>query len=266
MGKRVIAGWITVFLSAVLLASCGSAPITAENSGNSGSMGDTSVNESQSEEKQPYEILREKENEINQITEDEEQQTKELQDALSEFEFFYTEFEGGDALMGVSPHCDEAAEKGKSCILPILYIFGPSVPPYLCTGFNYIGDEYLDMDTVEIDTDNYRYTYDSESFIQEVQKTAAEVNGGKEKADELAIRLVMEDDIENLVDIIKSDKVQLTFAKYNTAKPAFVECEMPNEDKQSITDALNAYYLYLNASEKVRAKVLADISYTEIAS
>ena len=41
---------------------------------------------------------------------------------------------------------------------------------------------------------------------------------------------------------------------------------MPDEDKQAITDALNAYYLYLNASEKVRAKALADISYTEVNS
>lgn len=81
--------------------------------------------------------------------------------------------------------------------MPVLYIFGPSMPPYLCVGFNYIGDEYLDMDTVEIDTDNYRYTYDSESFMQEVQKTTAEVNDGKEKADELALRLVTEDDIDN---------------------------------------------------------------------
>ena len=77
---------------------------------------------------------------------------------------------------------------------------------------------------------------------------------------------VDEDDIDNLADIIKSDKVQLTFAKYNTAKPVFVECEMPDEDRHAITDALNAYYLYLNASERVRAKALADISYTEVES
>lgn len=102
--------------------------------------------------------------------------------------------------------------------------------------------------------------------MQEVQKTTAEVNDGKEKADELALRLVTEDDIDNLADIIKSDKVQLTFAKYNTAKPVFVECEMPDEDRHAITDALNAYYLYLNASERVRAKALADISYTEVES
>lgn len=264
--KKKIIGWTAAFLCAVLLASCGSTSTMAESSDESSSLNSMSVSENQSEEQQPYEILRESENETKQIAADEEQQTKELQDALSEFEFLYTEFEGGDALMGVSLHCDKVAEKGESCILPVLYIFGPSMPPYLCVGFNYIGDEYLDMDTVEIDTDNYRYTYDSESFMQEVQKTTAEVNDGKEKADELALRLVTEDDIDNLADIIKSDKVQLTFAKYNTAKPVFVECEMPDEDRHAITDALNAYYLYLNASERVRAKALADISYTEVES
>ncbi|PDX61478.1 hypothetical protein [Faecalibacterium langellae] len=260
--KLAAMAWLSVCI--VLFTSCGnSAGVSASSTSEVKS---TAVSESTAEEKQPYEILREKEDETKQIAADEEQQTKELQDALSEFEFLYTEFEGGDALMGVSLHCDKVAEKGESCILPVLYIFGPSMPPYLCVGFNYIGDEYLDMDTVEIDTDNYRYTYDSESFMQEVQKTTAEVNDGKEKADELALRLVTEDDIDNLADIIKSDKVQLTFAKYNTAKPVFVECEMPDEDRHAITDALNAYYLYLNASERVRAKALADISYTEVES
>ena len=75
-----------------------------------------------------------------------------------------------------------------------------------------------------------------------------------------------EDDLDALVDIVESEEVELTFAKYNTAKPVFVECEMPEGDRQAITDVLNAYYLYLNASEKVRAKALADISYTEVES
>ena len=132
-------------------------------------------------------------------------------------------------------------------------------------GFNYITDEYMDMDTVEIDTDNYRYT---RSVLEgEIQKTKVTINGGQtERLDEIAMHLVTEDDLDALVDIVESDEVGLTFAKYNTAKPVFVECEMPEEDRQAITDVLNAYYLYLNASEKVRAKALADISYTEVES
>ena len=180
-------GWISAFLCAVLLASCGSASTMADSSDESSSLNSISASESQSEEKQPYEIFRESENETKQIAADEEQQAVELKEALDKFEFVYTEYDGvGDILMGMSPHCDEAAEKGKSCILPFLYLLGPSMDPVMMLGFNYITDEYMDMDTVEIDTDNYRYTYDSESFIQEVQKTVAEVNGGKEKADELA--------------------------------------------------------------------------------
>lgn len=254
-----------VFLCAVLLASCGSTLTTAGNSGNDGSLKSTVVSESQPEEKQPYEILRESENETKRIAADEEQQANELKEALNEFEFYYTEFDGGDALMGMSPHCDEAAERGDSCILPLLYILGPSADPVMVMGFNYICDEYLDMDTVEIDTDNYRYTRGvSENEIQKITVTINE--GQTEKLDEVALHLVTEDDLDALVDIVESNEVGLTFARYNTAKPVFVECEMPDEDKQAITDALNAYYLYLNASEKVRAKALADISYTEVNS
>lgn len=259
--KLAVMAWLSVCI--VLFTSCGnSAGVSA---GSTSEVKRTSVSESTVEEKQPYEILREKEDETKQIAADEDQQVKELQDALNAVNFYYEEFDGGDALMGVSPHCDEAAEKGKSCILPFLYLFGPSVDPVMMLGFNYITDEYMDMDTVEIDTDNYRYT---RSVLEgEIQKTKVTINGGQtERLDEIAMHLVTEDDLDALVDIVESDEVGLTFAKYNTAKPVFVECEMPEEDRQAITDVLNAYYLYLNASEKVRAKAIADISYTEVES
>ena len=243
--KLAAMAWLSVCI--VLFTSCGnSAGVSA---GSTSEVKRTSVSESTAEEKQPYEILREKEDETKQIAADEEQQVKELKEALNEFQFFYTEADGaGDVLMGMSPHCDEAAEKGKSCILPFLYLFGPSVDPVMM-----------------LDTDNYRYT---RGVLEgETQKTKVTINGGQtERLDEIAMHLVTEDDLDALVDIVESEEVGLTFAKYNTAKPVFVECEMPEEDRQAITDVLNAYYLYLNASEKVRAKALADISYTEVES
>jgi len=264
MGKRVIAGWMAAFLSAVLLVSCGSAPTTAGTAGNSSSLENTSA----ASEKQPYEILREKEDETNQIAADEEQQAEELSKALNKLAFQYGEDETlGDYLAGLSPNCTDNEEQGKSCIVPLLYIFGPSIDPIMMVGFNYIGDTSLDMDTVEIDTSKYRYTYGTSTFAMEVQKDTLTIEPNQvEKKEEAAVRLVTEDDLDALVDIVESDKVGLTFARYNTAKPDFVECEMPDGDKQAITDELNAYYLYLNASEKVRAKALADISCTEIAS
>lgn len=260
--KLAAMAWLSVCI--VLFSSCGNSAGTSASS--TSEVKSTAVSESKAEEKQPYEILREKEDETKQIAADEEQQAAELKEALNEFEFFYTEADGaGDVLMGMSPHCDEAAEKGKSCIVPLLYLFGPSVDPVMMLGFNYITDEYIDMDTVEIDTDNYRYT---RGVLEgETQKTKVTIDGGQtEKLDEIAMCLVTEDDLDALVDIVESEEVGLTFAKYNTAKPVFVECEMPEEDQQAITDVLNAYYLYLNASEKVRAKALADISYTEVES
>lgn len=260
--KLAAMAWLSVCI--VLFSSCGNSAGTSASS--TSEVKSTAVSESKAEEKQPYEILREKEDETKQIAADEEQQATELKEALNEFEFFYTEADGaGDVLMGMSPHCDEAAEKGKSCIVPLLYLFGPSVDPVMMLGFNYITDEYMDMDTVEIDTDNYRYT---RGVLEgETQKTKVTIDGGQtEKLDEIAMCLVTEDDLDALVDIVESEEVGLTFAKYNTAKPVFVECEMPEEDQQAITDVLNAYYLYLNASEKVRAKALADISYTEVES
>ena len=222
--KLAVMAWLSVCI--VLFTSCGnSAGVSA---GSTSEVKSTSVSESTVEEKQPYEILREKEDETKQIAADEDQQVIELKEALNEFQFFYTEADGaGDVLMGMSPHCDEAAEKGKSCILPFLYLFGPSVDPVMMLGFNYITDEYMDMDTVEIDTDNYRYT---RSVLEgEIQKTKVTINGGQtERLDEIAMHLVTEDDLDALVDIVESDEVGLTFAKYNTAKPVLaVPVKMP---------------------------------------
>ncbi|VDR36764.1 Uncharacterised protein [Alistipes sp. cv1] len=77
-------------------------------------------------------------------------------------------------------------------------------------GFNYITDEYMDMDTVEIDTDNYRYT---RSVLEgETQKTKVTINGGQtERLDEMAMHLVTEDDLDALVDIVESEEVELTW-------------------------------------------------------
>lgn len=80
-----------------------------------------------------------------------------------------------------------------------------------------------------------------------------------DKMEETALRLATDDDIDMLVDILKSDEVLLRFEKFNTAKPIWEECTMPEEDKQAIADVLNAYYLYLNASEMARAKAISSI-------
>lgn len=264
--KRIkIVALILLCTCAVLFTSCGNSKGTTADSG-SKAVQNVAESESQPEEKQPYEILREKQDETKQIAADEEQQEQELSKALSKLTFQYGQDESlGDYLAGLSQNCIDNESQGKSCIVPMVYILGPSTDPIMFNAFNYIGDQYLDFDTVEIDTAGHRYTYGSSTFITDVQKDTVTITSNNvEKTEEVALRLVMEDDLDVLVDIVESDEVGLTFAKYNTAKPELVECEMPNEDRQAITDALNAYYLYLNASEKVRAKALADLETIEL--
>lgn len=92
--------------------------------------------------------------------------------------------------MGVSPNCENNEKQGKSCIVPVIYVFGPSVDPIACIGFDYIGDTYLDMDTVEIDTVNYRYTYGNTTFITDVQKDKLTISpNGDEKQKRLHFAL-----------------------------------------------------------------------------
>ena len=78
------------------------------------------------------------------------------------------------------------------------------------------------MDTVEIDTDNYRYTYGNTTFITDVQKDKLTISpNGDEKTEEAAFRLATEDDLDALVDIVESDDVGLTFAKIQHRKSRF---------------------------------------------
>ena len=85
--KLAATAWLSVCI--VLFTSCGnSAGVSA---GSTSEVKSTAVSESTAEEKQPYEILREKEDETKQIAADEEQQVKELQDALNAVNFYYEE-------------------------------------------------------------------------------------------------------------------------------------------------------------------------------
>ena len=190
----------------------------------------------------------------------------ELSAALEKLQLEYAKVEEiGDVLAVTSPYCNENEESGQSCVAPFIYIFGPSVDPILGIGFMYIDSQYLGMDTVEIDTDEHRYTYNSDTFLDIVKNKTVIKSESIEKSEEMAIRIAVDEndldkDIDVLTDIIESDEVNIHFGRYNSAKPDLVECPMPENDKQAIVDILNAYYLYLNTTQAVRAKALASLT------
>ena len=192
---------------------------------------------------------------------DEESQLTELRGALEKLQFDYEEDEyTGNLLVVTSPYCNKNEETCQSCAVPFIYIFGPSVDPILGIGFIHIDGQYLDMDTVEIDTDENRYTYNSNAFINIVKNKSLVKSAGIERLEELAVRIATEDDIDMMMDMVKSDAVNIRFGRYNSAKPDLVECPMPENDRQAIVDVLNAYYLYLNTTQAVRAKALAELT------
>lgn len=192
---------------------------------------------------------------------DEESQLTELRGALEKLQLDYEEDEyTGNLLVVTSPYCNKNEETGQSCAVPLIYIFGPSVDPILGIGFIHIDGQYLNMDTVEIDTDENRYTYNSNAFINIVKNKSFVKSTGVERLEELAVRIATEDDIDMMMDMVKSDAVNIRFGKYNSAKPDLVECPMPENDRQAIVDVLNAYYLYLNTTQAVRARALAELT------
>lgn len=261
MKKQAVIKCFLVSLSLVLLVSCGKNSSTRAES--AGTEVEKSVSSSQPVEpkaENAYEKFRKAEEE--NVIGDEEQQLAELSAALEKLEFEYAEDETiGDFLMVASPRCGENIEQGKSCVMPLIYILGPSVEPLLVVGFDCVGDEYLGIDTVEVDTNRYRYTLNSTNFIGDIEKGKVEILSSQEKMIELAMGVVTTDEeIDMLIDMIESDAVNLRFGKYNTAKPDLVECPMPENDKQAIVDVLNAYYLYLNTTQAVRARALAELT------
>lgn len=268
MKKQAAIKCFLVSLSVVLLASCGNTSSTW--TGNTNSQAEENISSSQTVEQkaekkeEAYEKFRkaEKENVIG----DEEQQLAELREALEKLQLEYAKDEEiGDVLAITSPYCNENEESGQSCVAPFIYIFGPSVDPMLGIGFMYIDSQYLGVDTVEIDTDEHRYTYNSDTFLDIVKNRTVIKSENMEKSEEMAVRLAIDEDgldkdIDVLIDMVKSDEVNLRFGKYNSAKPDLVECPMPENDKQAIVDVLNTYYLYLNTTQAVRARALAELT------
>lgn len=260
MFKKIAVAGALVSLGLLVLTSCGStASAGVESAGAEAAKGVSNIQPTEQKTENAYEKFRKAEEE--NVIGDEEQQLAALSSALEKLQFEYTEVEGfGDALVALSPNCTQNEETGQSCMASFVYIFGPSVDPILGVGFNYVGEQYMDMDTVEIDTENYRYTFNSTAFI-DIQRDKIVISPSQEeKTEEMAVRLATEDDIEMMIDIAESNNVNLRFGKYNTAKPDLVECPMPENDKQAIVDVLNAYYLYLNTTQAVRARALAELT------
>ena len=263
MKKQAAIKCFLVSLSLVLLVSCGNTSSTGTENTNSQAKENISssqaVEQKVEKKEEVYEKFRkaEKENVIG----DEEQQLVELSEALEKLQLEYAKDEEiGDVLAITSPYCNKNEESGQSCVAPFIYIFGPSVDPMLGMGFMYIDSQYLGVDTVEIDTENYRYTFNSTAFI-DIQRDKIVISPSQEeKTEEMAVRLATEDDIEMMIDIAESNNVNLRFGRYNSAKPDLVECPMPENDRQAIVDVLNAYYLYLNTTQAVRAKALAELT------
>ena len=259
--KVMICGLLT--LCVLLLASCTSfetmLPFT-ENSERRDSEGKSSVSEGRTIKEESKSIDNKWEESENSVG-DEEQQLLELEEALGKLKLEYIEVkEFGEVLIAYSPYCDKNETEGKSCVMPFMYIFGPSSEPVLGIAFNYIADDYMGMDTIEIDTEKYRYTYNSDTFLAVGRENIAVGPNQVKKTEEGAVHIATADDVDTLVDILDSDKVGLRFGKFNSVKPQMVEVEMPIEDKQAITDVWNAYYLYLNTTQVVRAKALGALN------
>lgn len=260
MFKKIAVAGALVSLGLLVLTSCGStASAGVESAGAEAAKGVSNIQPTEQKTENAYEKFRKAEEE--NVIGDEEQQLAALSSALEKLQFEYTEVEGfGDVLVALSPNCTQNEETGQSCMASFVYIFGPSVDPILGVGFNYVGEQYMDMDTVEIDTENYRYTFNSTAFI-DIQRDKIVISPSQEeKTEEMAVRLATEDDIEMMIDIAESNNVNLRFGRYNSAKPDLVECPMPENDRQAIVDVLNAYYLYLNTTQAVRAKALAELT------
>lgn len=265
MEKRGVLKCFLIGIGLVLLVSCGETSSTeAERASTEVAKSVSNSQPVEQKTENAYEKFREAEKE--NVIGDEEQQLAELSAALEKLQLEYAKVEEiGDVLAVTSPYCNENEESGQSCVAPFIYIFGPSVDPILGIGFMYIDSQYLGMDTVEIDTDEHRYTYNSDTFLDIVKNKTVIKSESIEKSEEMAIRIAVDEndldkDIDVLTDIIESDEVNIHFGRYNSAKPDLVECPMPENDKQAIVDILNAYYLYLNTTQAVRAKALASLT------
>lgn len=117
--------------------------------------------------------------------------------------------------------------------------------------FVYVGDELLNANRVIVRVGDNKYTYNQDAFSA-IGRDICKINTGKLKWVEGFVTRAEDFDIELLRDALSSQEAIFRFSGYQN-----YDYVLTQQNRQAITDVLNAYNLMCSVSPDVLRKALA---------
>lgn len=183
------------------------------------------------------------------------QQILGIKDALAKLDVEYDKVEGDYTIS--SPCTSTELDKGNCNVSPIIYVYDENATPWVAIMYWYTGDTFIWTDSIVVRAGENKYTYESPAFYYSTGDNV-KVSSGKVKAAEMLATIAGDFDINLLRDALSAQETIFRF-KGHTPWGDSTEYDyiLTPENRQAITDILNAYDLMRSVSPEVLRKALA---------
>ena len=177
------------------------------------------------------------------------QQILGIKDALAKLEIKHDKVEN-NYMMTDSYH-ESILDAGLCMITPTIHVYENRNEPVLSIAFIYVGDELLNANKIIVRVGDNKYTYSQDAFIA-ITRDMGRTNAGKLKWMEYYGTVAEDFDIDLLRDALSSEEAIFRFSGYQN-----YDYVLTPQNRQAITDVLNAYNLMCAVSPEVLRKALA---------
>ena len=181
------------------------------------------------------------------------QQILGIKDALAKLEMHQDKVE--NTKIWFSPYTEKCEETGQSVVALCIGMKENINMPMLMMSMEYIGDKDLRMNEIKIRAGDNKFTYNSGAF-EKIERGNIKINN-IEKYAERGTTWVEEFDIKMLKEFLSADEVIVRFQRENYGTTEYIDHTVTPEERQAITDVLNAYNLMCSVSPEVLHKALA---------
>lgn len=177
------------------------------------------------------------------------QQILGIKDALAKLNIDHDKVE--DSRIISSSKVGKALGEGKCSVTAIIYTYANQEEPSLAVSFIYIGDKPLDANKIVVRIGDNKYTYNQDAFAT-IKRDVVRIDSGAIKCAEYYGTWAEDFDINLLRDALSSQEAIFRFSGYQN-----YDYVLTQQNRQAITDVLNAYNLMCSVSPDVLRKALA---------
>lgn len=177
------------------------------------------------------------------------QQILGIKDALAKLNVEHDRVENNYTIS--DSYVESTLNTGLCMIAPSIRVYGDRDELVLMISFVYVGDELLNANRVIVRAGDDKYTYNQDAFSA-IGRDVCKINTGKLKWVEGFVTRAEDFDIELLRDALSSQEAIFRFSGYQN-----YDYVLTQQNRQAITDVLNAYNLMCSVSPDVLRKALA---------